>query len=233
MILNKRNVLNIHQLENTISHIDGNIELRPNQELILRLQDFTKLNQTYEAALNEVATKLENLNAEFQVTFQHNPIHHMEGRLKSIQSIAGKLTKQELDISVENIQKNIRDVAGIRVITNYIEDIYTIEKLLTIQDDVKLIKRKDYVANPKENGYRSLHLVVSVPVFLSRGTEHTLVEIQIRTIGMDMWASLEHKLRYKTTDSDKVETFSSDLKTYASDLHKIELDMQNIHIQLK
>lgn len=233
MILNKRNVLNIHQLEHSIEHIEGNLQLKDNQALLLKLQDFTKLNQTYEAALNEVATKLENLNAEFQVNFQHNPIHHMEGRLKSIQSIAGKLTKQDLDISVENIQQKIHDVAGIRVITNYIEDIYTIEELLTKQDDVKLIKRKDYVANPKENGYRSLHLVVSVPVFLSRGTEHTLVEIQIRTIGMDMWASLEHKLRYKTTDTDKVQSYSNDLKTYASDLHKIELDMQNIHIKLK
>lgn len=233
MIINKRNVLNIHQIENSIDHIEDNFQLKPGQELLLKIQDFTKLNQTYEAALNEVATKLENLNAEFQVNFQHNPIHHMEGRLKSVQSILGKLTKQDHEISIDSIKANIHDYAGIRVITNYIEDIYTIEKLLTSQDDIKLIKRKDYINRPKENGYRSLHLVISVPVFFSRGTEHTLVEIQIRTIGMDMWASLEHKLRYKTRDLEKTEKFKVDLKSYATELHNIELDLQEIHIQLK
>lgn len=233
MIINKRNLLNLDS--NTIHRdpIESQLQEKTTQEILNEFKNLTQLNQVYEAALNEIATKLENLNAEFQINFNHNPIHHMEGRMKSLQSIIGKMKANNLPIKMDMIKDNIFDVAGIRVITNYIEDIYTIEKLLTSQDDIRLVKRKDYVANPKENGYRSLHLVVTVPVFLSSGTKHTHVEIQIRTIGMDMWASLEHKLRYKTDTEKDVEQFSNDLKSYSVNLHEIETKMQSIHQELK
>lgn len=233
MFLNRRNVLDVQGLQNKLPVFEDTLRFKTNEEIIVQLTDFTRMNQVYEAALNEVATKLENLDAEFQVNYHHNPIHHLEGRMKSIQSIADKLTKKQLPVTVNTIQKNIFDVAGIRVITNYIEDIYTIEKLLIQQDDVQLVKRKDYVTHPKQTGYRSLHLVISVPVFLSKGAEQTKVEIQIRTIGMDMWASLEHKLRYKGNTTEKTEQFSLDLALHAVTLFDIEEKMQRIHNELR
>lgn len=232
MLLNRRNTLNVQQLQTRLPLVEDNLRLKTNEDIILQLADFARLNQIYESALNEIATKLENLDSEFHVNYHHNPIHHMEGRLKSPQSIAEKLTNKDLAISIPNIQENILDVAGIRVIVNYLDDIYTIEKLLIQQDDVQVIKRKDYVMNPKDNGYRSLHLVISIPVFLSTETKEVCVEIQIRTIGMDMWASLEHKLRYKN-NIDEIKQFSSELFSYAEDLYSIEKKMQKINDALK
>lgn len=132
---------------------------------------------------------------------------------------------------MKTLTDNVFDIAGLRVITNYIEDIYTIERLLTHQSDVTVLKRKDYVETPKASGYRSLHLVVTVPVFLSTGVVDTPVEIQIRTVGMDMWASLEHKLRYKT-DDDRAEEHAQQLERYAGELFDIERNLQAIHQDL-
>lgn len=187
--------------------------------------------QTYESAQQEIATKLENLDAEFQLNYNHNPIHHLEGRMKDPQSLMGKLQRKGLPLDINVIPNEIFDIAGIRVITNYIDDIYTVERLLVAQDDVKLLKRKDYVKDPKPSGYRSLHLVVEIPVFMSTGVKHMPVEIQVRTIGMDMWASLEHKLRYKT-DSERAEEFADNLIGYANELNQIEQNFQNIHREL-
>ena len=192
---------------------------------------FAKMYQVYEAAQNEVATKLENLDAEFQLNYNHNPIHHMGGRMKSPESLVGKMQKKGLERTVKTLTDNVFDIAGLRVITNYIDDIYTIERLLTHQSDVTVLKRKDYVETPKASGYRSLHLVVTVPVFLSTGVVDTPVEIQIRTVGMDMWASLEHKLRYKT-DDDRAEEHAQQLERYAGELFDIERNLQAIHQDL-
>lgn len=192
---------------------------------------FAKMYQVYEAAQNEVATKLENLDAEFQLNYNHNPIHHMDGRMKSPESLVGKMQKKGLERTVKTLTDNVFDIAGLRVITNYIDDIYTIERLLTHQSDVTVLKRKDYVETPKASGYRSLHLVVTVPVFLSTGVVDTPVEIQIRTVGMDMWASLEHKLRYKT-DDDRAEEHAQQLERYAGELFDIERNLQAIHQDL-
>ena len=134
--------------------------------------------------------------------------------------------RKQLDISAESAREHILDIAGIRVVCNYLEDIYVIEKMLLKQEDVKLLKRKDYIKNPKDNGYRSLHIVVSIPVFLSNKVEKLPVEIQIRTIGMDMWASLEHKIRYKNNAS--TDDYSDMLKTVHLKLH-VESKMQSIH----
>lgn len=153
--------------------------------------------------------------------------------MKKIQSLVKKAERKGSDFTVESIEKNIHDIAGIRVITNYIDDIYKIEELLTSQTDVTLLRRKDYLKHPKESGYRSLHIVVQVPVFQSKGPVNVPVEIQIRTVGMDMWASLEHKLRYKTnSDSNLVDKYGNQLKGYADELEDIERGMQDIHKKL-
>jgi len=228
MVNNRRSVFNIAQMRNDFETLNmtGVTQVEFDE-----LAEFAKLYQVYEAAQNEVATKLENLDAEFELRYQHNPIHHIDGRMKEPRSLVGKVEKKHLPRTISSVRDNVFDIAGLRVITNYIDDIYTIEKFLTQQDDVKVLKRKDYVANPKESGYRSLHLVVTVPVFLSTGPEITPVEIQIRTIGMDMWASLEHKLRYKTR-SEEADNFSQMLGAHANQLFAIEQSMQEIHHQL-
>lgn len=131
----------------------------------------------------------------------------------------------------ESAKENILDIAGVRVICNYIKDIYTVENLLLKQEDIKLIKRKDYVENPKENGYQSLHIVISVPVFLSNSVEKVPVEIQLRTIGMDMWASLEHKLRYKNTFKD-TSKYQDELKECSENISQVESHMQNMYNEI-
>ena len=197
-----------------------------------QLIDFVELNHIYSSALEEVTTKLKILDDEFQVIHKHNPIHHMERRVKGTQSLLSKLERKGLDINVESAKKNILDIAGMRVICNYIEDIYVLESLFLKQEDVKLLKRKDYIEHPKENGYRSLHIVVSIPVFLSERIEHTPVEIQIRTIGMDMWASLEHKMRYKNTKKD-TKTYQDALLECARQISDVEDKMQNMHNEIE
>lgn len=151
----------------------------------------------YDSALKEINTKLEILNNEFKLAHQYNPIEHITSRLKTPKSIANKLQRYEKDLSVENIIKYINDVAGIRIICSFTSDIYRIADLISKQSDIKTLKIKDYIANPKPNGYTSYHMIVTVPVFLSDMAIKTKVEIQIRTIAMDFWASLEHKIHYK------------------------------------
>ncbi len=151
----------------------------------------------YDAALREINTKLEILNNEFKLAHQYNPIEHITSRIKSPQSIAKKLRHNGKELTVENIVKYVNDVAGIRIICSFTSDIYRIADLIAKQSDVKVLKIKDYIVQPKENGYTSYHMIVSIPVYLSDSTVDTKVEIQIRTIAMDFWASLEHKIYYK------------------------------------
>lgn len=161
------------------------------------LDEWKRMQLIYSAALKEVNTKLEILNAEFQMAHRYNPIEHLSARIKSPESIAKKLRHQGRAVTVENIVRYINDVAGIRIICSFTSDIYKISDLIRKQSDVKVLKIKDYIANPKPNGYTSYHMIVSVPIFLSDMTIDTKVEIQIRTIAMDFWASLEHKMYYK------------------------------------
>lgn len=174
------------------------IEMLPEhlKPLAQETQNFLETRSIYKAAIKEVSTKLEILDDEFSTKYDYNPIHHIESRVKSIQSIFTKLEKKGLDMTMEGVSA-LTDIAGIRVICNYIDDVYTIASLLVKQDDIELIREKDYIAKPKLSGYRSLHIVVLVPVFLSEATRKVPVEIQIRTIAMDFWASLEHKIYYK------------------------------------
>ncbi|MBU7544603.1 GTP pyrophosphokinase family protein [Weissella cibaria] len=228
-MINKRQTsVNIEKLKAELTALNARGLAQVEVDEIIQ---FAKMYQVYEAAQNEVATKLENLDAEFQLNYNHNPIHHMDGRMKSPESLVGKMQKKGLERTVKTLTDNVFDIAGLRVITNYIDDIYTIERLLTHQSDVTVLKRKDYVETPKASGYRSLHLVVTVPVFLSTGVVDTPVEIQIRTVGMDMWASLEHKLRYKT-DDDRAEEHAQQLERYAGELFDIERNLQAIHQDL-
>ena len=224
--MTKRKTKELKQLINNINY-DSEYRL----EISDNLQDFFELMQLYNSAIREVRTKLETLDEEFHVRYNHNPIHHIESRLKSPQSIFEKLKRKGYEISVESIRNNLTDIAGIRVICNYIEDIYTISELLLQQDDITLIRKRDYIANPKENGYRSLHLVIEIPIFLSDRKELVPVEIQIRTIAMDCWASLEHQLMYKSAKS-LPDYLRVQLKECADSIADIDLKMQNIFKQL-
>ena len=221
----KRNTMSVRKIRQLLGD-DSEYDWIANQ-----LTQIAQMYQVYESAQREISTKLENLDAEFEVNYNHNPIHHIDGRMKDPQSLVGKIKNKNLAPNVAAVKNNIFDIAGLRVITNYIDDIYTVEKLLSQQDDVEVIKRKDYIKNPKASGYRSLHLVVKVPVFKALEVESIPVEIQIRTIGMDMWASLEHELRYKT-DVDRAEEFADNLVHNANALFDIEQNFQDIHHEL-
>lgn len=159
--------------------------------------EYKELRMRYSCAIKEVRTKFEVLNSEFNVRYQRNPITTISSRLKSSSSIMRKLERKDLSFTLENVENNLFDVAGIRVVCSYVDDIYMLARALAKQDDITVIKEKDYIKHPKPNGYRSYHMIVSVPVFFSDRTKNIAVEVQIRTIAMDFWASLEHQLKYK------------------------------------
>lgn len=161
------------------------------------MMPFKKLMAYYNCAIMQVETKFNVLNEEFSLEYDRNPIESIKTRLKSLDSIVKKLTKRNLPITTESIKENLNDVAGVRVICSFTEDIYLLADCLLQQDDVKLIQVKDYIKNPKPNGYRSLHLIIEVPIFLKDEKKNIRVEVQLRTIAMDFWASLDHKLSYK------------------------------------
>lgn len=161
------------------------------------MMPMNELMAYYRCAIMEVETKFKVLDEQFSLEYDRNPIESIKSRLKSYESIIKKLKDRDLPFSLEAIQENIRDVAGVRVICSFPEDIYMLAECLLSQDDVKLIERKDYIKNPKKSGYRSLHLIIEVPIFLRNEKKSMKVEVQLRTIAMDFWASLEHKLRYK------------------------------------
>lgn len=167
------------------------------EEIEEKSQNFIKLMTYYKCAMMEIETKFNVLNAEFSLRHDRNPINSIKCRLKSPQSIIGKLKRNDLPYTLSALEENISDVAGVRVCCSFIEDVYMLADSLLSQDDISLIARKDYIANPKPNGYRSLHLIVGIPIFLANEKHIMKVEIQLRTIAMDFWASLEHQLRYK------------------------------------
>ena len=160
-------------------------------------EEWSKALMLYNSALKEINTKLEILNNEFKLTHQYNPIEHITSRVKSPESIAKKIRRDGHELTVNNINKYINDVAGIRIICSFTSDIYRLVDAIKNQGDIKILKVKDYIQNPKPNGYMSYHMIVSIPIFLSETVVEVKVEIQIRTIAMDFWASLEHKIYYK------------------------------------
>ncbi len=197
------------------------------QPLAAKAKEIIQLRSLYRGAVREISTKLEILDDEFHIMNDYNPIHHMECRVKTIQSIAEKMIRRDIEKTVEGV-KTLTDIAGVRVICNYTNDIYNIAEMLLRQDDVELIKKKDYIANPKESGYRSLHLVVAVPVFQAEKTEIVPVEIQIRTIAMDTWASLEHELKYKNNGVLSPEE-TEELRACALAIADVDKRMEKIH----
>ncbi len=198
------------------------------EEITETINYMMEMQQLYESAIKEITTKLEILDNEFRAKYSNNPIHSLKSRLKKPHSILGKLDKKGCGNDIFSAHIHLTDIAGIRVVCKYVDDVYLIEELLLKQDDVKLIKRKDYIANPKESGYRSLHIVISVPVFLANETRIVPVEVQIRTIAMDFWASLEHQLKYKTK-ADGVEEIKGDLLECAQQIASLDEKMQDIY----
>ena len=191
-------------------------------------QDYAQMRGVYSAAIREINALLETLNNEFSYRNRHNSIHHIESRVKSMPSIIKKLRTIGAPISMSSAKKHLHDIAGVRVVCRYVDDIYRIADLLQRQRDVEFVHRRDYIENPKESGYRSLHLVIRIPVFLSSHTELVPVEVQIRTIAMDFWASLEHSLRYKA-EGQVTEEVSRELLQTASDIAALDQRMQRIH----
>ncbi|MBE5790810.1 MAG: GTP pyrophosphokinase family protein [Clostridia bacterium] len=188
---------------------------------------FRELMAYYRCAMMEVETKFNVLNQEFSVQYDRNPIESIKSRIKEPPSILDKLIRNKLPLSIESLEENLSDVAGVRVICSFIEDIYMLAGCLLKQDDVTLIKYKDYIKNPKENGYRSLHLIVEVPIFLAHKKKMMKVEIQLRTIAMDFWASLEHKLKYKKNRPDS-ERLTQELKACADMSAQLDERMEQI-----
>lgn len=188
---------------------------------------FLELMMWYKCALMEVETKLNVLNTEFKLRHSRNPFESIKSRLKTPDSIIEKLQRKGLEISAESVEENLFDIAGIRVICSFPDDIYTTAALLAKQDDVRVLEEKDYFKNPKPNGYRSLHLILEVPIFLSEEKKYMKVEVQFRTIAMDFWASLEHKLKYKKGLEDQ-ETIFGELKACADEIAALDQRMQAI-----
>lgn len=200
-------------------------------DMIELAQGLFEIENIYQSATKEITTKLEILDGEFHTRNKRNPIHQIQRRVKSPQSILEKLGRKGFDLTLFSARENLNDIAGIRVICPYIEDIYLIQRLLEGQDDLEIIKVTDYIKHPKPNGYRSLHLVVKVPVFFSDRRELVKVEVQVRTIAMDFWASLEHQLHYKA-DGIVPDEISTELKECADIIAQTDLRMQSLHTQV-
>ncbi len=182
--------------------------------------DFLLLRNLYSAAVKQLSLKFDILNSEFNVLYARNPIHHLEGRVKSQESIA-------------SARENVNDIAGVRVVCSYIDDVYRVSEMLARQTDVEIIKKQDYIQTPNYNGYRSLHLDIRVPVYLSDRTEYVMAEIQIRTIAMDFWASLEHDIRYKADKSKLPAGINEEMFTCADKIAEIDRQMQDMYQRIK
>ena len=192
------------------------------------LVQYQELMMMYNCAIREVRTKLEVLNADLSVRYKRNPIEFLSYRIKKPASIIAKMERKGIPISVANIEANLNDIAGIHVICSFIDDIYSIRDSFELQDDVEILQEKDYIANPKENGYRSLHLILRVPIFLSNEKLYVNVEVQFRTIAMDFWASVEHTMKYKKEIRNS-EIISEELR-YSADLIN-QLDRRMLQIR--
>lgn len=200
--------------------------------LIEQASEFKELMMQYRCALMEVETKLNVLNAEFTMKNNRNPFESIKSRIKTPRSILEKLQRKGYEISVKGIEENLADVAGIRVICSFPDDIYATAKMLTDQDDIRVLEVKDYIINPKPNGYRSLHLILEVPIFLSNEKKNMKVEVQFRTIAMDFWASLEHKLKYKK-NIENAEEISKELQRCAEASSQLDLRMQALRDRIE
>ncbi len=188
---------------------------------------FNKIMAYYRCAMMEIETKFNVLNEEFSLRYDRNPINGMKSRLKSPISIKEKMERRDIPFTLENAEENLNDIAGIRVICSFPDDVYMLSEALLKQDDITLVEKKDYIKNPKPNGYRSLHLIVSVPIFLEKEKRSMKVEIQLRTIAMDFWASLEHQMRYKK-DFEFTDEMAKELLDCANLSAELDKRMNNL-----
>lgn len=198
------------------------------EEFVESAQPFMKLMMQYQCAMLEVQTKFEVLNTELSMDSDRNPIESISCRIKKPMSIVEKLKRKGVEVSLSSIEKNLHDVAGIRVVCFFPKDIYRLAEKICSQDDIRLIEKKDYIRNPKPNGYRSLHLILEVPVFFADEKKWMQVEVQFRTIAMDFWASIEHKVKYKKEIDDSTADIVEKLRGCAESIHSIDLRMQEI-----
>lgn len=204
------------------------MESKRTVDIMLVKTELTRFMLSYKFALEEMNTKINILMEEFQYIHQYNPIEHVKSRVKTPENILKKIYRKGYELSLPSIKENIRDIAGIRITCSFISDIYKISDMLQNQRDVTLIECKDYIKNPKPNGYKSLHLILQVPVFMSDREENVYVEIQIRTIAMDFWASLEHKIYYKY-NKEVPEELLKELKEAADSVSYLDEKMENIN----
>lgn len=195
------------------------------------VEQIREMTMLYSCAMREICTKLENLSQEFELKEARNPIQHITHRLKKPESIRNKMLQKGLPLEYEIMRDEITDIGGIRVVCSYINDIYAIANMLKQQDDILTVREKDYISKPKKNGYRSYHLIVAIPVFLSSEKQIIPVEIQMRTIAMDFWASLEHQLRYKT-EAQVTESTRTRLTNIAEDIFHADVEMQQIYDEI-
>lgn len=201
-------------------------------DVMERFDAFQALMVQYDCAVREVRTKFEVLNEELTYRTSRNPIESISSRIKTPISIAGKLRRLGIEPTVDAIADNLNDVAGIRVICSFIDDIYSVAEMLAKQDDITVVQVKDYIRKPKLNGYRSYHMIVEVPVFFSEGKRLTRVEIQLRTVAMDFWASLEHQMKYKQDDADTPE-IAAELKSCAETIAATDARMLGIRKRIE
>ncbi len=199
------------------------------EEFLRQTRPYTELMMRYNCAMLEIKTKLDVLNNQLSIENDRNPFESISCRIKSPHSIVEKLKRKGFPLTVESIEENLNDVAGIRVICSFPDDIYLLSKRLCNQDDIRVIEIKDYIRNPKENGYRSLHLILEVPIYLLDEKKIMRVEVQFRTIAMDFWASLEHKVKYKKAINTNAEEISAELKECAEEISRLDIKMQDIH----
>lgn len=196
-------------------------------------REYPVMLNLYDSAVRQIKLKLEILNNEFNVLYARNPIHHIESRLKSPDSIIAKLVKKGYPVTIDSAKKNINDIAGVRVVCHYIDDVYSVAEMLARQTDLEIVKKQDYIKTPNYNGYRSLHLDIKVPVFLSDRTEYVIAEVQIRTIAMDFWASLEHDIRYKADKSKLPEGINEEMLLCSNKIAEIDEQMQDMYKRIK
>jgi len=194
--------------------------------------DFTRFMMRYKFGIDEVTTKISILREEFGQLHDYNPIEHVSSRLKSPESIVAKIQRKGIDPHFDSIRGAITDIAGIRITCSFVSDTYRVFDMLASQNDIRVVAVKDYIAHPKPNGYKSLHAIVEVPVFLSDGVVPVFVEIQIRTIAMDFWASLEHKIFYKYDDDVPVDLLRG-LKEAAETASRLDADMERLHEEVR
>lgn len=209
--------------------MQNNGYIREGASVFYGTKEFAAMMNLYDSAARLLKLKFEVLNDEFNLLYARNPIHHIESRLKSADSIIAKLIKKNLPLNIESAMKNVNDIAGVRVVCNYIDDVYSVAEMFARQPDLTVVKRQDYIANPNYNGYRSLHLDVKVPVCRSTNTEYVVAEVQIRTIAMDFWASLEHDIRYKADKSRLPAGINEEMLACSQKIAEIDVQMQDMY----